>query len=172
MRHRHVLRLVWCVWSYPAFEWSRAYRKAPFEWSPHVLRPLSFGAFHVSEVVARFLTNPIVAMTEGMQMQEKHAQRAPNVSADAALSPDAFAISLALNAIPKTDWATLRCGQALASDIARASSFDFAQVLDALTLVPQEMLCLLQSPQGWSELAQCVATDLGVESINYHPQIH
>lgn len=47
-----------------------------------------------------------------------------------------------------------------------------AEVFDALTYVPDEMLPLLETPEGWSTLAAHVAADLGVLTVTYSPTRH
>lgn len=45
-------------------------------------------------------------------------------------------------------------------------------LLDALAYVPENMLALLDFPEGWSALAEMVAADLGVSSFGYRPTVH
>jgi hypothetical protein len=47
-----------------------------------------------------------------------------------------------------------------------------ADVFEALTYVPDEMLPLLQSPEGWSALAALVAPEFGVLTVTYSPTRH
>lgn len=68
--------------------------------------------------------------------------------------------------------ALLACGKALADDISQASGLDADLVFAELAHIPDNMLALLESPEGWSALAQYVAADLGVHALDYRPQIH
>ncbi len=80
--------------------------------------------------------------------------------------------SIAPSLPPPCDLATYRSARALASAIAEATSISADLVFDALTFVPENMLALLASPEGWSALAQYVAAELGVQSLNYRPRVH
>lgn len=46
------------------------------------------------------------------------------------------------------------------------------EAFDALTYVPDNLLPLLQSPQGWSALSAFVASDLGVVAPAFKPTVH
>jgi hypothetical protein len=73
---------------------------------------------------------------------------------------------------PPCDLATYRSARALAADVADAANLSADAVFEALTCVPENMLSLLASPEGWSALAQYVAADLGVQALNYAPRVH
>ena len=47
-----------------------------------------------------------------------------------------------------------------------------ADVFDALSAVPENMLDLLRSPDGWSALASFIAADFGIAMNNYQPTKH
>lgn len=67
--------------------------------------------------------------------------------------------------------AQYRCALALSDALAPVLRCTSAQVFDALSYVPDNMLSLLCSPEGWSALAQFVAADLGAPCLNYKPTI-
>lgn len=68
--------------------------------------------------------------------------------------------------------AQVACAYELANQIADAAGLCPEQTFDALTFIPDNMLSLLNSPEGWAALAQFVAADLGVQGLNYRPQVH
>lgn len=68
--------------------------------------------------------------------------------------------------------AQFRCAHALSDALAPILRLTSAEVFDALTYVPDNMLPLLCSPEGWSALAQFVAADLGSPCLNYRPTVH
>lgn len=45
-------------------------------------------------------------------------------------------------------------------------------LLRALTYIPENMLSLLDCPEGWSVLAEFVAADLGLSPVGYRPTVH
>ena len=47
-----------------------------------------------------------------------------------------------------------------------------ADVFDALTYVPDNMLDLLRSPEGWTALASFIAVDFGCAMNAYAPTVH
>lgn len=47
-----------------------------------------------------------------------------------------------------------------------------SDAFDALTLVPENLLALLQSPQGWTTLAGMIAADLGADLPAFQPTVH
>lgn len=49
---------------------------------------------------------------------------------------------------------------------------EFEEAWDALCCVPANMLCLLESPQGWSALADYIAAYLGTPAASYAPTVH
>ncbi len=46
------------------------------------------------------------------------------------------------------------------------------EAFDALTFVPENLLALLQSPEGWSALARMIANDLGTDIPPFAPTVH
>lgn len=70
------------------------------------------------------------------------------------------------------DRASLASGRMLAAEVAGALGADASEVFDALTCVPENMLALLDSPQGWAVLAQYIAGGLGLDSRDYAPTVH
>lgn len=61
----------------------------------------------------------------------------------------------------------------LARQIAPLLRVTEEQAFEALTYVPDSMLPLLQSPEGWAALAAFVAADLGVLTVTtYAPTRH
>lgn len=47
-----------------------------------------------------------------------------------------------------------------------------AEVFDELTQVPDNMLALLNSPEGWAALASYIAIDLGDSQPFFAPTVH
>ena len=47
-----------------------------------------------------------------------------------------------------------------------------AYVFDALTFVPDNLLDLLRSPEGWTALASFIAVDFGCAMNAYAPTVH
>ena len=45
-------------------------------------------------------------------------------------------------------------------------------ILRALTYLPENMLSLLDCPEGWTALAEFVAADLGLAPFGYRPTVH
>lgn len=62
--------------------------------------------------------------------------------------------------------------QALAADVAGELGEDQGKVWDSLTLIPDNMLSLLDHPQGWSALAAYLADDLRRAPTGYAPTVH
>ena len=80
---------------------------------------------------------------------------------------------LALTLAPvRIDWAEHNCARNLAGEVSDATGIAADRVFDALTRIPDNMLALLTSPEGWSALAQYVAADLGVQRLDYRPRVH
>lgn len=72
---------------------------------------------------------------------------------------------------PAIDSARYASALELATLVADRSALSFSEAWDALTFVPDNMLSLLDSPQGWSSLASWIAADCGV-TINLKPTLH
>lgn len=64
------------------------------------------------------------------------------------------------------------CAAHLVRALAPNLRIDEREIFDALTCVPDSMLDMLKSPQGWTELAAHVSADLGCDPINYSPTVH
>jgi hypothetical protein len=47
-----------------------------------------------------------------------------------------------------------------------------AEVFDALCTIPDNMLSLLETPEGWAALAGYLAADFRMPLISYQPTIH
>lgn len=62
--------------------------------------------------------------------------------------------------------------QRLAADVAGELGEDLERVWDRLTLIPDNMLSLLDHPQGWSALAAYLADDLRRAPTGYAPTVH
>jgi hypothetical protein len=62
--------------------------------------------------------------------------------------------------------------EALASEVAGTLGVPFGLAWDCLCTVPDNMLGLLDSPQGWSALAGFIAGDLGACPSDYKPKVH
>lgn len=61
---------------------------------------------------------------------------------------------------------------ALAGVVAGATGLPYAVIFDQLTRVPEAMLELLQSPEGWGSLSSYLAAHLGAPPIHYLPTRH
>lgn len=57
-------------------------------------------------------------------------------------------------------------------EVAAALAVEAARVFDALTYVPDGMLALLDSPEGWSALAEYISAELGAAGRGYQPLRH
>lgn len=60
----------------------------------------------------------------------------------------------------------------LINDVAGLLDMPASLVLDVMCTVPENMLTLLDSPQGWKALAGFVAAELGVSPPDYAPGVH
>jgi hypothetical protein len=60
----------------------------------------------------------------------------------------------------------------LARDVAAATDMPLESVWWSLCNVPDNMLVLLDSPQGWSALAGYISCDLGLPAADYAPEVH
>ncbi|MBX7461778.1 hypothetical protein [Qipengyuania huizhouensis] len=68
--------------------------------------------------------------------------------------------------------ARFHSAQVLAADVAGELGEDQGKVWDSLTLIPDNMLSLLDHPQGWSALAAYLADDLRRAPTGYAPTVH
>ena len=71
-----------------------------------------------------------------------------------------------------TDDATMIAAEALAGEVAGSLGVPFGLAWDSLCGVPDNMLSLLDSPQGWTALAGFIAGDLGGDAPDYRPRVH
>lgn len=69
-------------------------------------------------------------------------------------------------------WGQRESAKRLAREVATASGQDATSILDRLYYVPDNLLALLHSPQGWTALCAYVAADLGFAEPDYRPTIH
>lgn len=60
----------------------------------------------------------------------------------------------------------------LSDQLAEVFAVPSGEVFDALCSIPDNMLVLLESPEGWTALAGYIATDFGVPIVTYRPTIH
>jgi hypothetical protein len=69
-------------------------------------------------------------------------------------------------------WARQVAACALMDEIAALLGVDHGLVWQALCSVPDNMLCLLDSPQGWTALAGYAAAELGIAPRDFMPSVH
>jgi len=60
----------------------------------------------------------------------------------------------------------------LAEDVAGLLGVPAEVAWDALCTLPENMLGLLDSPQGWTALASFIACDLRMDAPDYRPRVH
>jgi hypothetical protein len=60
----------------------------------------------------------------------------------------------------------------LSREVSRRLGLDPESVFNALTFIPDNMLSLLHSPEGWSALAAYAAAELGAADPSYRPTRH
>lgn len=68
--------------------------------------------------------------------------------------------------------AVLLAGRTFTRELAGDIGVEPALVWDRLTVVPDNMLSLLDSPEGWTALGLYIAADLGVPAIHFKPTVH
>lgn len=68
--------------------------------------------------------------------------------------------------------ATYYSAKELARQVAPFLHLPMGDVFDALTFMPNSMLCLLATPEGWGALANYVATETGANTTHYLPTRH
>ena len=61
---------------------------------------------------------------------------------------------------------------ALARDVAGMLGLDFCDIWGSVIRIPDNVLTLLDSPQGWTALGAFVAEDFGCELPGYAPTVH
>ena len=86
-----------------------------------------------------------------------------------------WAVSLALQSLdlqPVADDATLCAGRELARQVAPLLGVGEATAYDELTYIPDNLLTLLDSPDGWGAMCGYLAAGLGVPPPAYAPTIH
>ncbi|WP_324741607.1 hypothetical protein U8326_00075 [Tsuneonella sp. CC-YZS046] len=77
--------------------------------------------------------------------------------------------------IPPEDfalWANWHCARELAHCVGPLMGLGEADVFDILTRIPDNMLSLLDSPQGWTALAEYIAQYLRLPGPLFMPVIH
>ena len=60
----------------------------------------------------------------------------------------------------------------LSAELSPRIGADFEQIFDALTFIPENMLSLLETPDGWAMLGQFVAGELDCSAPSYFPTSH
>ncbi|GAA5049784.1 hypothetical protein GCM10023208_08240 [Erythrobacter westpacificensis] len=78
----------------------------------------------------------------------------------------------ALRTAPLVDDFTFRGAQVLARDLAERLGVLEGDVFNALCTIPDSMLPLLRSPDGWAVLASFIAADFGTALNSFAPSIH
>lgn len=73
---------------------------------------------------------------------------------------------------PDCERALFVSADALIGDLSSRTGWDVCAIEVRLSLIPDNMLCLLDSPQGWTALADYVAAALGEGLGVYAPTIH
>ena len=76
------------------------------------------------------------------------------------------------NLSERNSQAMVASGQTLSRSLAPILNATADEVFDVLGHVPDNMLELLKSPQGWTTLAGYVASDLGRPLPNYTPTLN
>ncbi|AHE52819.1 hypothetical protein [Sphingomonas sanxanigenens] len=65
-----------------------------------------------------------------------------------------------------------RLAKGLSAEMAHHLCADFCDVWDSITTLPDNMLTLLHSPQGWTAIAGMIAFDLGAAAKPFVPTVH
>lgn len=68
--------------------------------------------------------------------------------------------------------ATIASAKHLISGLSDRTGVPSIVLLRALTYLPENILSLLDYPEGWSALAEFVAADLGLAPCGYRPTVH
>lgn len=68
--------------------------------------------------------------------------------------------------------AQMSAARTLCAQAAPSLGMEAEEVFDELTRVPDNMLALLHSPEGWSTLVDYVASSLGKPPPDYEPTVH
>jgi len=74
--------------------------------------------------------------------------------------------------IAPPDPAAVASAQCLVEGLSARSGIASSVLLQALVYLPENMLSLLDYPEGWSALAEFVAADLGLDPFDYRPTVH
>lgn len=75
-------------------------------------------------------------------------------------------------AIDPQAWLQDMAALQLAYDLADEFGVPVGDVWYSLCNLPQNILTLLESPQGWSTLSAVVAFDMGLPATGYGPTVH
>lgn len=70
------------------------------------------------------------------------------------------------------DPATVASANHLVSGLSACTGIASGVLLRSLSYLPENMLSLLDHPEGWSTLAEFVAADLGILPVGYRPTVH
>ncbi|MBO81420.1 MAG: hypothetical protein CL801_08380 [Citromicrobium sp.] len=60
----------------------------------------------------------------------------------------------------------------LAQSLSNVFAASPCEIYESLTHIPDNLLVLLESPEGWRALASYVALDLGLHDLRFMPTIH
>jgi hypothetical protein len=69
-------------------------------------------------------------------------------------------------------WARQVCACTLIEEVAGQLGVEAMHVWGAMSTVPENMLSLLDSPQGWTALAGFAAAELGLAAPDFMPRVH
>lgn len=84
----------------------------------------------------------------------------------------AAALTEAQPALDFDNWAQSVAAHQLADEVAARIDVHRAAAFDCLLHIPDNLLPMLHSPQGWTALAGFIAGDLGASPPAYCPTIH
>jgi hypothetical protein len=88
------------------------------------------------------------------------------------LSAALTAVQPALSEQELAERARYHAALELADQIAPLLAVTQAEVFDALCSIPDNMLSLLETPEGWAALAGYIAADFHMPLISYQPTIN
>lgn len=74
--------------------------------------------------------------------------------------------------IAQPDPAAVASAYCLVDGLSDRTGISSGVLLRALSYLPENMLSLLDYPEGWSALAEFVAADLGLAPFGYRPTVH
>lgn len=69
-------------------------------------------------------------------------------------------------------WAQSVCAAQLADEIASRLGVRTADAYFCLRTIPDNLLPMLDCPEGWMALAGLIASDLGAPFLDYSPTVH